>query len=302
MNRQEKKKKTAFEAVDCISKQAGRAVLDNFDLVCEVRIRSDRPIVIYLLNKPYYIGTNGELISPYSCTDLRSICVINQPQLKDAFVRLCKNSVYKHTDNIGRGFITAAGGHRIGVCGEAVTENGKVRGAANITSMNVRIAKEFIGCADNLTADIDLKQGLLVCGAPGTGKTTVLRDIARSLSLFGRNKVSIVDERYEIAGQCGTSMGFDVGLCDVYSGYPKSVGMMMAIRTMSPDFIICDELTGENAEQAAAAFGCGVSVVASVHCANDAQAKRNRIVRELISTGSFGSVIYIDQIRKAGKI
>ncbi len=288
-------RQTAFNAVECVSKAAAHAVSENFDSVCEVRIRAEQPILIYLLNTPYYVKTDGNLIAAGANVSTNNICIVSYSEMKDSFARLCSYSVYKHTDDIGNGFITAAGGHRIGVCGEAVVEKGRVRSASNITSLNIRIAKEFIGCSESVFPSADIRTGALICGAPGTGKTTVLRDLARRLSEYGKRRVAVIDERYEIAGQRFGRAGFDVGFSDVYSGYPKGAAMIMAVRAMSPEYIICDELTGENVAEASAAFNCGVCVVASVHCADEAQAKKSRTVQSLLDTGAFGNVVFIDK-------
>ena len=266
------------------------ALASCLDMLCEIRLRADKPIVVYLLNSPYYVNPDGVLET--ICSE--NMLSVSFRQLQTLFAALCEYSVYKHIENAANGFITFSGGHRIGVCGSAVTDGGKVVSVCDITSLNIRAAKQITGCADVVFQNADIARGVLICGAPSSGKTTILRDMARTLSLDKIKKVAVVDERLEIASYCGGKCGFDVGLSDVYSGYPKSVAVMLAVRTMSPDFMICDELTGDDCKAVSMCFNCGVPMIAAVHCDSLLAAKRNRTVSELMSTGAFSSVVFLD--------
>lgn len=275
---------------DCISEKLTAAVLPHFSELCEIRVRAGRPITVYLLNSPYFVRSDGTLTKSISDEPL----VIGFEELRAAFARLCSYSVYKHIENAAHGFITAEGGHRIGVCASAVTDGDEVVSVCDVTSLNIRAAKEIAGCARLLLSTVGVSGGLLLCGAPSSGKTTLLRDIARTLSTERMKKVSIVDERLEIASYFGGTRGFDVGLSDVYSGYPKKYGVMLAVRTMSPDYIICDELTGEDSSAVAAALNCGVDMISAVHCGSPEAAVNNDSVRALMKTGAFGHIAFLD--------
>ena len=266
-----------------------KAVSPYSDELCEVRLRAECPVVVYLLDRPFFVRASGTLTNEPS-----DDCIgVSFGQLRDAFARLCEFSVYKHLDNAANGFITFKGGHRVGVCGSAVVSAGKVVSVCDIKSLNIRFAKQITGCADLILSDVSVKDGLLLCGAPSSGKTTILRDLARTLSLKHMKKTAVVDERSEIASCFGGRCGFDVGLSDVYSGYPKSAAMMLAVRTMSPDIIICDELTGEDAEAVSASLGCGVSVISAVHCGSLSSARKNSSIRSLMSTGAFPKIAFL---------
>ncbi len=274
---------------ECFGKTLAAAVRRYPDELCEIRIRADKPVVLCLLNRPYFIGAEGELC-PTAC---ENAVTVGFDELKAAFARLCSYSVYKHMQSIGSGFITLPGGHRVGVCGTAVMSGNDVRAVSEITSLNIRSAKEFPGCCEPLFRSVDLLEGMLICGAPSSGKTTLLRDAARKLSFEMLRRVSVIDERLELASSVGGHSGFDVGLSDVYSGYPKSTAMLLAVRTMSPEFIICDELTGEDAAAVSRALNCGVSVISSVHCTSLQSALKNPSVKALTATGAFRKLVFL---------
>ena len=280
----------SFAAVtDCFSAALTRAVMPRFAALCEIRIRAGLPVTAYFTDRPYFVSENGELETAAS-DDL--LCYTDR-ELRSHFARLCQYSVYKHTDSISCGFVTVGGGHRVGVCGTAVKRGGEVISVTDITSLNIRAAKEFRGCGDIIFRAVDISGGMLICGTPSSGKTTLLRDMARTLSLDGMKKVCVIDERMEIAAMLSGSKGFDVGFCDVYSGYPKGAAMIMAVRTMSPEYMICDELTGENASELVTALNCGVRVIATVHCADLTELLHSRSAADILKTGAFQKIVFL---------
>ena len=182
---------------------------------------------------------------------------------------LMKFSYYAYEEDLAKGFITIDGGHRVGICGKAVVEKGKVTLLREISSFNIRYAKEIIGCSNQLMHHIlseDNIHNTLIVSPPGCGKTTLLRDIARNLSLK-QYKVAICDERSEIAGMHGGISGYQFGnMVDVLDGCPKAEGIMMLIRSMSPDVIIADEIgRAEDLKAIETCLHCGVAVITSAH-------------------------------------
>ena len=182
---------------------------------------------------------------------------------------LMKFSYYAYEEDLAKGFITIDGGHRVGICGKAVVEKGKVTLLREISSFNIRYAKEVIGCSDTMMHHIltdNQIQNVLIVSPPGCGKTTLLRDIARNLSLK-HYKVAICDERSEIAGMHGGVSSYRFGpMLDVLDGCPKAEGIMMLIRSMSPDVIIADEIgRPEDMKAIETCSHCGVSVITSAH-------------------------------------
>lgn len=159
------------------------------------------------------------------------------------------------------GYITAPGGHRIGLCGETVCKDGRVASVKNISSLCIRVARDYPGIAERLS---EIKGSVLILGAPGWGKTTLLRDLIRTRSDIGEH-VAVVDERCELFPG-----GFQRGkYTDVLTGCPKGQGVSMLLRTMGPDCIAVDEITEEKDAQALiSAAWCGVKLLATAHASS----------------------------------
>lgn len=188
---------------------------------------------------------------------------------------------------IAQGYLTAPGGHRIGICGEGVCRDGVVSGIREVTSLCVRVARDFPGIGKVI---LDLPGSVLILGAPGWGKTTLLRDMARQLS--ERHNVAVVDERRELFPD-----GFERGKrMDVLTGCPKSLGMDMVLRTMGPNWIALDEITAEEDCRALIqAANCGVRLLATAH-AGSAQDFRSRTVyRPLAEQRVFETLVILRQ-------
>ena len=155
-----------------------------------------------------------------------------------------KHSVYAYTDELARGYITCQGGVRVGICGEVVTENNKIDTIKNYSSVCLRLPHEVKGCANGIMKDAEVARSMLILSPPASGKTTLLRDIARQLSSNAQiNNVLIVDERDEIACISDGQPTMDVGITTVVlSGGNKKHSFESAIRSVRPDVIITDEL------------------------------------------------------------
>ena len=260
----------------------------------EVRIRSDKPVVIYIKNKPYFITKNSDIIPLEKFGTINDYVIVTFAALKNAFSGLCEYSIYKYQNDINNGFITVRGGHRIGICGTAVNNTNNIKSVIDITSMNIRIARQYIGCSEIFLKSINIKKGVLICGVPSTGKTTLLRDLSRTLSENYYEKVSVIDERSEISSTFNGKSIFDMGLCDVYCNYPKSKAIIQAIRTMSPNLIVCDELTGDDIESVIYTINYGVKLIATVHCDNLNNALKNPSILSLLKTRAFGEIVFLE--------
>jgi len=192
------------------------------------------------------------------------------------------------------------GGHRAGICGSAVVEEGEIVNIKDISSINIRIARSLSGVADAFLKMMANKQikGVLLAGPPSSGKTTILKDIAKQLAggYYGYNvKVAVVDERGELGAVYAGESKNDLGIsCDVLDGYPKAQGMMQAIRCLSPDLIICDEIgTEQEARAVESCLNAGVRVIASVHAAGKEELRNRPSVRRLLATGAFDSIVLL---------
>ena len=165
--------------------------------------------------------------------------------------------------------MTIRGGHRAGICGTAVYKDHALTNIRDVSSVNIRVARQVDGAADQLLKNLGTNfKGLLLCGAPACGKTTVLRDLARQLTDNSQKKVCVIDERGELAGTYAGVCQNNLGQSDILNGYTKGEGIMQALRCLSPDVIICDEAGGrEDVQAIAQGVNAGVSIVASIHAA-----------------------------------
>lgn len=264
----------------------------------EIRIRSDRPIILFDGHQSYFIDGHGNL----SVRPIKNSITVSEKCVTEIFEKACEYSVNTHMDEIVNGFVTVRGGHRIGVCGRAVLKNGCIRSVRNISSLNIRIAGDVKNMlTDELTELLKVNQNILICGAPSSGKTTLLKQIMTYLtdgSKIAPKKVSVIDERFELISGFGTGHN-----CDLLSGYPKDIGIMQAIRTLSPDYIIFDELGGKaECEKITEGCECGVNVITTLHCRNKAELINKANVGELIDKKIFNQIVFLKGCEQPGKI
>lgn len=293
------------QAAGCLSSQLYRRILPLSQRLCktaqEIRLRVNRPLAVVCPNITYYVTKQGGL----SSTPIQgSMLLVSRSDIADTFHNICNYSVYSRQNEIINGFVTMHGGHRAGISGTAVMSDGRISNIRDISSLNIRIAREHRGCSKQLAERLKgAEGGVLICGSPCSGKTTVLRDYARILSTEMSRNVALIDERGELAG---TSMGVyqnDIGFCDVYDGYKKSEGMMHALRSMAPDIIICDEIGSDDDTLAIEhAVNCGVSVIATVHSANVSELKRKKNIKKLLSLSAFSKIVFLAGKSHAGEI
>lgn len=243
--------------------------------LCEVRLRVGRPAVAVSVS-----GASAPCSQALSAADIDG-----------CFQELCRYSVHSFQREIAEGYITLPGGHRAGFCGTAVVRGGCVEALRSISSINIRIAHEIKGCAEALYRAVfsDGLHSLLIAGAPLTGKTTILRDLAR---LIGeKHKTALIDSRSELAACCDGAPQLDVGLnTDVLNGYPRAEGMETALRTLSPEVIICDELGGDTGAVKQCA-NCGVKLIATIHADSAQQLMQGRETAELCGAFDFIAVL-----------
>mgnify|MGYP000868548702 CR=1 FL=1 len=278
----------------------------------EIRIRQDRPLEIVY-------GTESSFVTPAGAVTAdpgpawrpdRGLC-------RALLERITRHSLYAVEEELRSGYITVSGGHRIGLAGRAVLENGTVRRLRDITGFNVRIARERIGCsAPVMPAIVDPAaktiRHTLIVSPPQQGKTTLLRDVARAVSAgdwrhpaaagWRGRKVGIVDERSEIAACENGVPTFDLGpRCDVLDACPKAEGMMMLIRSMSPEVIAVDEIgRPEDAAALREALHAGVRVVATAHASGIDDVLSRPVLRELAGEGLFR--VYVILSRTGGRV
>jgi stage III sporulation protein AA len=241
---------------DSITKELSslpEAVLQSIE---EIRIRTNQPVEL--------VAKNGPQLLTYVST------------IKDASMiigRLSNYSMYTLEEELKKGYVTLQGGHRVGLAGRVVVDAGAVKGLRDISSFNIRIARQKLGISEKYVNELFADKWLntLIIGPPQTGKTTLLRDIARLISsgtkTIPARKVGIIDERSEIAGCVAGIPQHTFGVrLDVLDACPKAEGLMMMIRSMSPDVIIVDEIgRAEDSKAILEAIHAGVAVIVSAH-------------------------------------
>lgn len=260
--------------------------------ITEIRIRSKNKIIV--------ICSKNEFV----------LDLIASPKIiLDILLNVSKMSIYAIQTDLNNGFVVIRGGHRIGVCGEVVYENGRIKNIKNICSLNIRVARQIFGCADSVMPQIIINgifQNTLIVSPPGCGKTTLLRDIIRQISngiktlgINGKN-VSLIDERGEIASCYEGAPTLDIGIrTDVMSNIDKSTGMSMVIRSMAPDIIATDEIgSAKDILAIKAAIFSGVKVIFTMHGDSLKSVLENTNVKELIDMNVFSKIILLS----SGKI
>ncbi|MBR5227250.1 MAG: Flp pilus assembly complex ATPase component TadA [Clostridia bacterium] len=257
----------------------------DVDNITEIRLRNNQNIC-------FKFG-NLEVVKDYK---------ISTKDIEEILVKVSGYSIYSIQNSINEGYITAPGGNRIGIVGEAVVIDNKIKNFKNISSMNIRISREIKGCANGVISkaydDFGNLKNILIVSPPGCGKTTFLRDLIRQLSNKGAN-VGLVDERGEVSCNYMGNSTLDVGTrTDVISFIQKTVGISMLIRSMGLDVVALDEIGSRDDILAIKhATQCGVKVIATIH-GDESIIKNNKT----LGKGYFDLVIILEKIGKVKKI
>ncbi|MEW6545632.1 MAG: stage III sporulation protein AA [Bacillota bacterium] len=267
----------------------------------EIRLRVARPLAVGSYGRETFVCSDGRFTSRPE-----EAYRVSRGDVEATLQLLFRGSLYAVEEQLRQGYVTVAGGHRVGFCGRAVLEDGHIAGLVDISSLSFRICREVPGAADPIIPFLVVDGrvvGALILSAPLGGKTTVLRDAVRQLSdgvpalRFPGAKVCLVDERSEVAGCWNGEPQRYVGLrTDVLDGVPKATGLMMAVRAMSPQVVATDELGGA-ADVAAVeeALHAGVAVLATAHASSLAEARSRPHLGGLMARGAFPRVILLSR-------
>ncbi len=242
----------------------------------EIRLREGKPVSL-TCDRIFYISENAEA----SITVPKKPLIANSEDLYELLTRLTGHSVYTRAEELREGFVSMKNGHRAGVCGRF--QSGYFR---DISSVNIRIARQLPGAAKSLYNKVG--KGILIAGAPGSGKTTVLRDLVRHLSDSGR-RISLIDTRGELAAASGGRATLDVGInTDVISGGNKAKGAEIALRTLFPEYIAFDEIgNSEELELVSESFFSGIGIITTAHASSIEELLSRSVTSKLLELGAI---------------
>lgn len=272
------------------------SVIENIQ---EIRLRKGKPVVIVSKGNSEFLTKNSKTTFISS-----NICVIpTENEIIDTVNKMCGYSMHTQTENMAKGYITLKNGSRVGLAGTAVCDDGCVKNIKDITSLNIRIPRNVFNISD-IIFDYLIKNALsniIVVGPPNCGKTTMLKDIEFQFS-SGRAgkyyKVCVIDERNEIF-----SNEFSGPNTDVLSGYRKDIGILNALRTLSPDIIICDEISDiTEAKRVVEGMNSGVKFILSFHASNKEELLKKEAFNLLINSACIDVVVFLSDCKTPGVI
>ncbi|MCC2253486.1 stage III sporulation protein AA [Ruminococcus sp. CLA-AA-H200] len=298
MERRERKS----QILNILAKSVRRIIQDeipDFEGVQEIRLRTGQPVRVVM--------TDRERILPGE----QKPHIMTKEEMRETMEYISHYSLYAYENELRQGFLTVEGGHRVGVAGKVIMEKEKVKNIQYISSVNIRVSHEVIGCADELLPYITKNRQVchtLIISPPCCGKTTLIRDLIRQIS--DGNKyvkgctVGVVDERSELGGcYLGIAQNHLGGRTDILDCCPKAEGMIMLIRSMAPQVIAVDEIgTSEDIHAIEYAMQCGCKLIASVHGLDMNEAKNRPVLGELIRRRMFERYVVLGNGSHPGEI
>lgn len=242
----------------------------------------------------------------YQNKEIEILKKVTQKDIREVIEYVSNYSLHAYENELRQGFITIEGGHRVGIAGQVLIEKGNVKNMKHISSVNIRVSHEVKHCADKIMPYIVENNRIyhtLIISPPKCGKTTLLRDLIRQISNNNAN-VGVVDERSELAGCYQGVPQNDVGCrTDVLDACPKKEGMLMLIRSMSPDVIAVDEIGGmEEVDAMKYAMHCGVKMLATVHGESMEEIRKKPLFEQLVKEHCFERYVVLKTGKQVGEI
>jgi stage III sporulation protein AA len=280
----------------------------DFELLQEIRLRVNGPLLIIYNNEEYFVTAESTLTN-----NNKDTYYISKNEIRETMEYISNYSLYAFEEELRQGFITITGGHRVGITGKAVLEDTKIKSIKHISFINIRLSHQIKGCANKVMPYItEGSEGkcyhTLIISPPRCGKTTLLRDVIRQLSDGDITRtgitVGVVDERSEI-GAC--YMGVpqnELGIrTDILDCCPKAKGMLMLIRSMSPRVIAVDEVgSKEDIEAIEYVMNCGCKLIATVHGNSIDDIRTKPILGTLVKERLFERYIVLNNLGGVGNI
>ncbi|MGF0034100.1 stage III sporulation protein AA [Bariatricus sp. SGI.154] len=272
----------------------------QYEYLQEIKLRIEKPLLLIYRGEELMIGNQRG--KPY---------MVTKEDVREMLEYISNYSLYAYEQEMKQGFITIEGGHRVGITGQAIIENGKVKNLRYISSINLRMSHEVLGCADSIfpyIADHHRLYHTLIVSPPRCGKTTLLRDMIRQISdgngwIRGMS-IGVVDERSEIGGCYMGVPQNQLGIrTDILDCCPKAEGMIMLIRSMGPEVIAVDEIgTAEDVHAIEYAMHCGCKLLATVHADSMEELRRKPLLDQMVAEKYFERYILLGNQQHVGQI
>lgn len=292
------------KVITFLGKNIGSIILSQDFLmnsnIFEIRLRIDSPIFIKSISGDYFLDKDRK-----SKKVVNDFYKIKKRDIDETVSNLTLNSIHAFEKEMKSGFITIEGGHRVGFGGDCIYDMDKFKGYKNITSLNIRISKEFKGCSErylkHFIKNSDEIYNTLILGPPLSGKTTFIRDLSKNLSNgflnppFNGCDVTIIDERGEISSVYNGVAQTDVGVrTDILAYCMKTEGFLMSIRSLSPKIIICDELgSKDDFEIIQYALKSGVNIISTAHGSSIEDVKKNIYLKDIFENKFFDRIVIL---------
>jgi len=278
----------------------------SFELLQEIRLRIDKPLMLLYDGKEYFVTRDGKM-----CTKNTHAYIVTRKELIETMEYIGNYSLYAFEEELKQGFITIQGGHRVGIAGKTIVDRDKVRNVKYISYINVRLSHQIKGCADDVIPYLRNEKDIyhtLIISPPRAGKTTLLRDVIRQLSngtdRYPGQTIGVVDERSEIGGSYLGMPQNDLGIrTDILDCCPKADGMMMMIRSMSPNIICVDEIGDyRDIHAIESVLHCGCRLIATVHGSSIEDVRNKPLLEKLVREHVFERYIVLHNKRKVGTV